>query len=93
MNIDFRDIIVLDDNQEYFVAKKVICDNIACYCLVNTLDNGNIKLVYENDEMLVDLNDGPLFEQAITLMNRDIEIQDVLSTISNKLKQEVDNQN
>ena len=65
--IDIRDILTLDDNNEYVVVSKITYDNMVYYYLVDKNDNANLKFCYENGDSLVELNDKVLVTKLLPL--------------------------
>ena len=76
--IDIRDILTLDDNNEYVVVSKISYEDKIYYYLVDKNKNKNIKFCYEKEDNLVELNDKvlvtkllPLFLEAAKSVNFD----------------------
>ena len=65
--IDIRDILTLDDNNEYVVVSKVTYENKIYYYLVDKNNNENLKFCYENTDSLVELNDKVLVTKLLPL--------------------------
>lgn len=77
--IDIKDIITLDDNNEYIVVSKINYKEKVYYYLLDRKLNSNMKFCYEDGDELVELNDKelttkllPLFLE-VTKQNLDIE--------------------
>ena len=57
MEIDFRDVVTLDDNKKYIVASKVEYNNSKYACLIDEKDYKNTRIVeIEKDHTLTELD-------------------------------------
>jgi len=65
--IDIRDILALDDNNEYVVVSKITYEDKIYYYLVDKNKNENIKFCYEKEDNLVELNDKVLVTKLLPL--------------------------
>lgn len=72
MMIDIKDVLTLDDKNEYVVVSKINYNDKTYYYLIDKNVNSNIKFCYQDGEELVEFNDKqlttkllPLFLQAI----------------------------
>ena len=65
--IDIRDILTLDDNNEYVVVSKVAYEDKVYYYLVDKNNNANLKFCYEKEDNLVELNDKVLVTKLLPL--------------------------
>lgn len=65
--IDIRDILTLDDNNEYVVVSKITYEDKIYYYLVDKNDNANLKFCYEKEDNLVELNDKVLVTKLLPL--------------------------
>ena len=65
--IDIRDILTLDDNNEYVVVSKILYEDRIYYYLVDKKDNANLKFCYEKGDNLVELNDKVLVTKLLPL--------------------------
>lgn len=65
--IDIRDILTLDDNNEYVVVSKILYADKTYYYLVDKNNNENLKFCYENEDNLVELNDKVLVTKLLPL--------------------------
>jgi len=65
--IDIRDILTLDDNNEYVVVSKITYEDKIYYYLVDKNKNENIKFCYEKEDNLVELNDKVLVTKLLPL--------------------------
>ena len=65
--IDIRDILTLDDNNEYVVVSKISYEDKIYYYLVDKNKNENIKFCYEKEDNLVELNDKVLVTKLLPL--------------------------
>ncbi len=75
--IEIKDIITLNDNNEYGVVSKITKDNTIYYYLVDINNNSNIKFCYEdktNDILeLVEINDEKLIRNLILSFTENIK--------------------
>lgn len=62
MTSNIKDILVLDDNNEYVVVSK-----IQCYYLLDKNNNVNAKFGYEINEEFVEIEDKELITKLIPL--------------------------
>ena len=64
MIINIKDILTLDDNNEYVVISKVKHNNKDYYYLIDKNNNKNIKFCYGDNDELVEIVD----KELITLL-------------------------
>lgn len=86
MNIDEKDIIVLDDEHHYLVVKKIECENTKYYYVSDLDEKGNIKFLYEDNNELVEIEDKEEFDKIIVKMYETIDMDDFLREIKIKLE-------
>ena len=67
MNINIKDVVVLDDNNEYIVISKINYENKNYYYLVDKNNSENLMFCYEDNEDLVELNDNNLITKLLPL--------------------------
>lgn len=67
MNIDIKDTLLLDDNNEYVVVSKIKYENKDYYYLVDINNNGNVKFCYQNNEELVEFDNKELTAKLLPL--------------------------
>ena len=67
MMIDIKDVITLDDDNEYTVVSKVNYESKIYYYLVDIKDNTNLKFCYEDKDELVELVDKELTTKLLPL--------------------------
>ena len=67
MVIDIKDVITLDDDNEYVVASKVKYENKTYYYLIDKNNNTNLKFCYEDKDELVELDDKELITKLLPL--------------------------
>lgn len=67
MNIDIKDILKLDDNNEYVVVGKVSFENKNYYYLIDMEDPDNFMFCYEDNDDLVEVNDKELTAKLLPL--------------------------
>lgn len=64
MIINIKDILTLDDNNEYVVVSKVKHNNKDYYYLIDKNNNKNIKFCYGDNDELVEIEN----KELITLL-------------------------
>ena len=67
MNIDIKDILKLDDNNEYVVVGKVSFENKNYYYLIDMEYPDNFMFCYEDNGDLVEVNDKELTAKLLPL--------------------------
>lgn len=67
MNIDIKDILKLDDNNEYVVVGKVNYENKYYYYLIDMEDPDNLMFCYEDNGDLVEVKDKKLTAKLLPL--------------------------
>mgnify|MGYP003298992156 CR=1 FL=1 len=67
MNIDIKDTLKLDDNNEYVVVSKVNYENKYYYYLIDMEDPENLMFCYEDNGDLVELMDKDLTAKLLPL--------------------------
>lgn len=67
MNIDVKDTLILDDNNEYVVVSKINYENKNYYYLIDTNEPDNLMICYEDKLELVELNDKELTTRLLPL--------------------------
>ena len=67
MIINIKDILTLDDNNEYVVISKINYDNKNYYYLLDKNNNDNPKFCYEDNGELVEIDDGDLTAKLLPL--------------------------
>ena len=67
MNIDIKDILKLDDNNEYVVVGKVSFENKNYYYLIDMEDSENLMFCYEDNGDLVEVKDKELTAKLLPL--------------------------
>ncbi len=67
MIAEIKDILELDDDNEYVVVSKVNYQGKFYYYLVDIKNNGNLKFCYEDGEELVELADKVLTTKLLPL--------------------------
>lgn len=73
MIIDIKDVLTLDDNNEYVVISKINYDNKNYYYLLDKNDSGNIKFCYQDNDELVELNDKELVTKLLPLFVKETQ--------------------
>lgn len=67
MNIDIKDTLKLDDNNEYVVVGKVNYENKYYYYLIDMEEPENLMFCYEDNGDLVELMDKDLTAKLLPL--------------------------
>lgn len=67
MTIDIKDILTLDDNNEYIVISKVNYEKKTYYYLLDQKKTNNLKFCYEDNGDLVEIDDKELITKLIPL--------------------------
>ena len=67
MTINIKDLLLLDDDNEYVVVSKVNYENKNYYYLIDKNDLTNIKFCYEETDKLIELNDKVLTTKLLPL--------------------------
>lgn len=65
--IEIKDILTLDDNNDYVVVSKINYENKIYYYLVDNNDNNNLKFCYEENNELVEITDKDLNTKLLPL--------------------------
>ncbi len=65
--MEIKDVITLDDNNEYIIASKVNYDGKNYYYLVDVNKPENLMFCYEDNEDLVELKDKKLTTELLPL--------------------------
>lgn len=73
MIIDIKDVLTLDDKNDYVVISKTIYENKTYYYLVDNNNNSNLKFCYEENDSLVELEDKELTTKLLPLFLKNIE--------------------
>ena len=60
MIIDIKDVLTLDDKNEYVVVSKINYESKTYYYLVDINNNNNLKFCYEDNNELVEIEDKEL---------------------------------
>jgi len=87
MNIDEKDIIVLNDDNNYIVVKKATIDNINYYYISDVNNKENIKFLYEDGNELVEIENKNTFDNVLEKMFNDIDLDDFLRDLKEKIEQ------
>ena len=87
MNIDEKDIIVLNDDNNYIVVKKATIDNINYYYISDVNNKENIKFLYEDGNELVEIENKNTIDNVLEKMFNDIDLDDFLRELKEKIEQ------
>ncbi len=69
MKLNMRDVIKLEDNNEYAVASVTQLNNIIYYYLIDLNNDDNIKFGYIEDDSFVEIEDKDLINTLIPMFN------------------------
>lgn len=73
MNIEIKDVLVLDDYQEYVVVSKINYHEKIYYYLIDKKNNRNIKFCYEKEDGLTEIYDNELILKLLPLFIKKAE--------------------
>ncbi len=65
--INIKDILKLDDGNEYVVVSKLNYENKTYYYIVDINNNSNLKFCYEDNNELVELEDKVLITKLLPI--------------------------
>ena len=69
MIIDIKDILTLDDNNDYVVISKTTYESKTYYYLVDNNNNSNLKFCYQDNDTLVEIKNASLLKEIIPLLS------------------------
>lgn len=85
MNIEELDTITLDDDNDYFVVKKINEGGINYYYISNENDYTDIKLLYEdNDNTLTEVEDKETIRKIINLIGASVDSEEIIKLLEQK---------
>lgn len=67
MIIGIKDILTLDDKNDYVVVSKINYENKTYYYLVDINNNENLKFCYEDNNELVEIEDKELTTKLLPM--------------------------
>ena len=67
MIIDIKDVLTLDDKNEYVVVSKINYESKTYYYLVDINNNNNLKFCYEDNNELVEIEDKELTTKLLPM--------------------------
>lgn len=67
MIINIKDVLTLDDDNEYVVVSKVNYDNKDYFYLLDKNDATNVKFCYYDNDELVEINNSDLIVKLLPL--------------------------
>ncbi|MBO5096278.1 MAG: hypothetical protein J6B98_05340 [Bacilli bacterium] len=88
MNINEKDIIVLDDNNHYIVVKKIDYNSKKYYYISDINNKENMKYLYEDGNELVEIEDEKELENVIIKMYETIDMDDLLRELKEQLEEQ-----
>ena len=65
--IDIKDVLTLDDKNEYVVVSKINYESKIYYYLVDINNNNNLKFCYEDNNELVEIEDKELTTKLLPM--------------------------
>ena len=65
--IDIKDILTLDDKNDYVVVSKINYENKTYYYLIDINTNNNLKFCYEDNNELVEIEDKELTTKLLPM--------------------------
>ena len=86
MDIKEEDIILLSDDNSYLVAKKVQFNSLNYYCVVNMDDNEDVKILYESNGVLIELEDPDTFDCVLAEMYHHTDISKLLDILKRRIQ-------
>jgi len=86
MNINEKDIIILDDDHRYMIVKKIDFENRKYYYVSDIDNKETIKFLYEDGDELVEIEDEQLIENVIIKMFDTFDIDDFLRDLKTQLE-------
>ncbi len=86
MDIREEDIVLLSDDNSYLVAKKVQFDTLNYYCVVNMNDNEDVKILYESNDALIELEDPDTFDCVLAKMYEHTDISKLLDILKRRIQ-------
>ena len=69
MKLNIRDVIKLEDNNEYAVASVATLNDVVYYYLIDLNKDDNIKFGYLEDDNFINVEDKDLIKQLLPLFN------------------------
>lgn len=86
MNINEKDIIILNDDNHYIVVKKTVLNNINYYYISDINNKENIKFLYEDGNELVEIDNQNTLDNVIVEMFNSIDLDDFFRELKEKLE-------
>ena len=87
MDINERDIIILSDDNSYIVAKKINYNSVNYYCVMDIVDDENIKFLWENNNELIEIEDSETMEKVLITMAQTTDISKLLEMLKKRIKE------
>lgn len=78
MDINEKNIIILDDDNQYVVVKKINIENIIYYYIIDINDFTNIKYLYENGNELIEIEDENIIQNLIKTIAKETDLESLL---------------
>ncbi len=75
MNINIKDILTLDDDNDYMVISKAKYNNKNYYYLMDNNNSTNILFCYEDKDELVEIKDKDLTTKLLPLFFKEIQVE------------------
>lgn len=87
MNINEKDIIILDDNNSYIIVKKIDYNSKKYYYISDINNKENMKYLYEDGNELVEIEDEQELENVIIKMYETVDMDDLLRELKEQLEE------
>jgi len=87
MEINEKNIIILDDNNQYVVVKKITIENIIYYYIIDINDFTNIKYLYENGNELIEIEDEKTIQNLIKIITNETDLASLLKESKKYIEQ------
>lgn len=87
MNINEKDIIVLNDKNSYVIAKKINYNNKNYYFISDINNDQNLKFLYEDGNELVEIENEDELQNVIVKMYEIVDIDDLLRDLKEQLEE------
>lgn len=78
MKINEKNIIILDDDNQYVVVKKLNIENIIYYYIIDINNFKNIKYLYENGNELIEIEDEKTIQNLIKTITNETDLSSLL---------------
>lgn len=87
MDINEKNIIILDDDNKYVVVKKLTIENIIYYYIIDINNFTNIKYLYENGNELIEIEDENVVQNIIKVITQQTDLESLLNESKKYIEQ------